>query len=463
MFKFSTFLSTTLLAVTPVLLSAQSLDQTEAEIDAKLNESLSSLSSARAVIRDEKVPLSRQLNELQAEVKTLAKEAERIDRLRENRNFDLAKTEELVKARREELDFASNLLLEYARGLETRASIAELAQLEDPIDASLLAADNEDPTNLSTQAEIMMIGLERAKDLVGGSVIEGEAILPNGAYEKGKFILLGPVTYFSSEQSGKGGIAQRGASSEPSVVSIGSDAADQAIATLASTGSGSIPVDSTIGNAIALASTKETIPEHIAKGGIWVYPILGFALLATLVACFKALEIYSIKRPSDAQIGSLFSAVTSSDQERSIKIAHDMPGPLGKMFQAGAKNIFESKETVEEVLYEEMLETKPKVNRLLPFIAVTAATAPLMGLLGTVTGMINTFKLITIFGTGDAKSLSSGISEALITTEFGLIVAIPALIMHAILSRRAGSLIGNMEKSAVSFINALPKKSKVAS
>jgi len=75
--------------------------------------------------------------------------------------------------------------------------------------------------------------------------------------------------------------------------------------------------------------------------------------------------------------------------------------------------------------------------------------------------MINTFKLITIFGTGDAKSLSGGISEALITTEFGLIVAIPSLIMHALLSRRAQGVMANMERIAVSFVNGINRKNIV--
>ena len=98
---------------------------------------------------------------------------------------------------------------------------------------------------------------------------------------------------------------------------------------------------------------------------------------------------------------------------------------------------------------------RPKLERFLPFIALTAAAAPLLGLLGTVTGMIDTFNLITIFGTGDAKSLSSGISEALITTALGLIVAIPALILHGLLSRMARKKIDEMEQTAVSFINGV--------
>jgi biopolymer transport protein ExbB len=72
--------------------------------------------------------------------------------------------------------------------------------------------------------------------------------------------------------------------------------------------------------------------------------------------------------------------------------------------------------------------------------------------------MINTFNLITIFGTGDPKMLSSGISEALITTEYGLKIAIPALLVHALISRKAKGVMASMEQTAVGFINGIPGK-----
>jgi hypothetical protein len=108
-------------------------------------------------------------------------------------------------------------------------------------------------------------------------------------------------------------------------------------------------------------------------------------------------------------------------------------------------------------MYETVLATRLRLQRMLPFIAICAASAPLLGLLGTVTGIINTFKLITVFGSGDVKTLSGGISEALITTEFGLIVAIPSLLLHAFLSRKARSVIDQMEKAAVAFVNRVVK------
>ncbi|MEM1297165.1 MAG: MotA/TolQ/ExbB proton channel family protein, partial [Verrucomicrobiota bacterium] len=91
-----------------------------------------------------------------------------------------------------------------------------------------------------------------------------------------------------------------------------------------------------------------------------------------------------------------------------------------------------------------------------------SATAPLLGLLGTVTGMIHTFKLINVFGTGDARSLASGISEALVTTEFGLIVAIPALILHAVLFRKIKGITGSIEMASLAFMNGLKSSSKTA-
>ena len=90
---------------------------------------------------------------------------------------------------------------------------------------------------------------------------------------------------------------------------------------------------------------------------------------------------------------------------------------------------------------------------MLPFVAISAAAAPLLGLLGTVTGIMNTFSMIEIYGTGDVKTLSGGISEALITTEYGLIVAIPSLLLHAYLSSKARKISNRMETTGIAFLN----------
>ena len=131
--------------------------------------------------------------------------------------------------------------------------------------------------------------------------------------------------------------------------------------------------------------------------------------------------------------------------------------PVGKMLVRGVEHIDEPTELVEEVMYEEILSTRLKLHRFLPFVAISASSAPLLGLLGTVTGIINTFKLITVFGSGDVKTLSGGISEALVTTEFGLIVAIPSLLLHAFLSRKAKGIVDEMDKAAIALVNQISK------
>ena len=98
---------------------------------------------------------------------------------------------------------------------------------------------------------------------------------------------------------------------------------------------------------------------------------------------------------------------------------------------------------------------------MLGAIALTAAVAPLLGLLGTVSGMITTFKLMTLFGSGDASAVSAGISEALVTTELGLVVAIPALLAHALMSRKVKSYYSELETTAIR-LSQLPSAGRPA-
>lgn len=100
------------------------------------------------------------------------------------------------------------------------------------------------------------------------------------------------------------------------------------------------------------------------------------------------------------------------------------------------------------ILYHCALKLKPQFHRHLAFIAVLASVAPLLGLLGTVIGMVHTFNVITLFGTGNVKGLSSGISVALITTQSGLIVAIPGLFLSGYLYRRAARFEMRLEEIA---------------
>ena len=109
-----------------------------------------------------------------------------------------------------------------------------------------------------------------------------------------------------------------------------------------------------------------------------------------------------------------------------------------------------------------MHRTQLRMQSMLPFVAISAAAAPLLGLLGTVTGIMNTFSMIEIYGTGDVKTLSGGISEALITTEYGLIVAIPSLLLHAYLASKARKISNRMETTGIAFLNEAMRREVAA-
>jgi biopolymer transport protein ExbB len=244
---------------------------------------------------------------------------------------------------------------------------------------------------------------------------------------------------------------------EPVVLEIGEELS-ASIKGLTSTGKGELPFDPSGGDAIKIEQTRETLYEHILTGGPVMIPILGLAFAALIVALIKFVELSSIRTATNADLAIILEGVNSGDTDAAMKHASSIKGPFGDLLTAAVKSSSDSKELIEEVLYERMLNVQPKLERMLPFIALTAGSAPLLGLLGTVTGMINTFKLITVFGTGDARSLSSGISEALVTTEFGLYVAIPSLLIHAVLNRKAKGIVGRMEQLSVGFINGLRAK-----
>jgi biopolymer transport protein ExbB len=122
----------------------------------------------------------------------------------------------------------------------------------------------------------------------------------------------------------------------------------------------------------------------------------------------------------------------------------------------------ERRRVLEEALFEKLVAVKPRLDRFLPFLALTAAAAPLMGLLGTVLGIIKTFKAMALYGTGNAKSFSAGISEALITTAQGLIVAIPVLVIHGMLKSYARSRFSELEGIGIALVNGTTERERKA-
>ncbi|MBT6378801.1 MAG: MotA/TolQ/ExbB proton channel family protein, partial [Opitutales bacterium] len=151
------------------------------------------------------------------------------------------------------------------------------------------------------------------------------------------------------------------------------------------------------------------------------------------------------------------AAAYSGEKDKAKLEAASTKPWMRSMLSEGSEHANGDRELMEDHMVSVILHRKPQLERFLPWLSVTAAATPLMGLLGTVVGMIKTFTLITIFGSGDPKALSSGISEALVTTELGLVVAIPTLIIHGALLRLAKRRISAMELTATEFSKIVNK------
>ena len=447
------------------LCGAVSLYAEAPDMDTRLQASLAELANVRKTISEEQLPMVKSLNGLEDELMDIRLEHQNIMRQLDSRNLDLNNLRSEIKTRKTEKGYISNLLGEYIRNFESRLHIAELKSYREMIDDAVLAPDN---SNLSDeeiylkQTALVEGSINRLKENVGGARFEGTAAGEDGLVKQGDYLLIGPVALFKATDGSLSGIAeQRIGSLEPTVLPFADPANAQMVSDVVAAGGGVFPFDPTLGNARKIEETSETFKEHIQKGGMVAYVIVGMFVLCIAIALFKWIQLALVPMPSEKAVQPVLRAMLSKDYAKASAEIEKIKGPTGAMLAIGIEHIDEPKDLVEEVMYEEMLTTRMSVNKLTPFLAVCASTAPLMGLLGTVTGIINTFKLITVFGSGDVKTLSGGISEALITTELGLIVAISALVLYAFLSRKAKSITDNMEQIAILFMNRATRSAEV--
>lgn len=441
-------------------------EQAAQRIHSQLEQSVAELAALRERIAAEKIPLQQRLSALEADLSRARAEYQAAARTFDSRTLDLANLRNEIKARQEEGSYLSNLLAEYQRNFESRLHIAEQKRFQAPIEAAKLALENRGlpPEQVyAAQAGVLTAALDRLEAALGGMRFDGSAVDAGGTVQPGAFALFGPVAVFRSQDGSVVGTAeQRLGSLEPTVLPLPTPELAAGAAQLVATGVGTLPLDATLGNAHKIAALQDSLWVHLMKGGPVMYPILGLAGLALLVALLKWLSLSLVRSPSPKKVQALLAAVARRDRPAAEAAAAACRGPAGAMLQVGVDHLDEPRELVEEVMYESMLATRLRLNSWLPFIAITSSSAPLLGLLGTVTGIMNTFTLMTAFGAGDPKVLSSGISEALITTESGLYVAIPSLLLYALLSRKSKRIQDRMEQCAVAFVNQLGKSSSPA-
>ncbi|MFH0342093.1 MAG: MotA/TolQ/ExbB proton channel family protein [Chromatiales bacterium] len=199
----------------------------------------------------------------------------------------------------------------------------------------------------------------------------------------------------------------------------------------------SVALDPSRGSILSLRVESPSFIEHIQRAGIIGYVILALGGIALVI------------------VGERFALLTSTrrrvEQQRSGQDA-GADNPLGRLRQVFHSHAGLDAESLALKLDEAMAVEVPRYKRWLPILAVFATAAPLLGLLGTVAGMIDTFESMALFGAGDPKLVSGGISLALVATELGLLVAIPILLLHSWLHSSSNRLIQVLEEEVASLV-----------
>ncbi len=420
-----------------------------ASVETDLETEIQALAELRRQIAAEKPPLARETNEIAAEYREKTRLAELARQERDALLHDLNTVSNRVRLWRDEAAYIDGLLTEFRKEHEGRVGLVAAPSLTE----AFLAAEGDGEAGMTAKLDILESALGRIADAGDLPALASEALGEDGVARAGEFIAAGPVSWFVAEDDGLAGLVTDGVGPRPEVVPGTGSAAE--IRKIVAGKGGSLRMDPTLGTALALGEAEDSLVDHIRQGGLWIYPILALALIATLAALGKWAQLLRIRELNPGVVREVLGAVNGGRPEAASKVVAELRHPARALLERGIETRDRSREEVEEAIYEKYLAAQPALQRGLSLIAIASATAPLLGLLGTVTGMIHTFKLINIFGTGDAKSLASGISEALVTTEFGLVVAIPALILHALLSRKVQGIRATMEMTSLAFVNGL--------
>jgi biopolymer transport protein ExbB len=435
-------------------LIAQDLDQLQRQQEQRLSSARQKLSSLRQKNTTAILPLQKELRELRSEEREWRKRFEDHQAVRDSLSLSLDDLKKERDSSREEFQYLENILLREFFA-EHRSSLPvhsprneELRLLDLKIESGTLSKRDIVPNQLSALLNI-------ARDLrssYGGEWSNGKALGPDGDWHEGQVLDLGPEAFFKADEPSSTGRLTEGLDHRSH---IDERVPSNLVAKWMEKSSGSLPIDVSGGQALKAMEYQTTFFEHVKKGGMWVIPIIFFATISALIAIFKMLVLYTVKMPP-VQVGyQMALLLKKGDQKGALALASAQPSSCRKMFSRAVESGQGDPDFTEEIMTEAILEKQPSWERFHGLIAVTAAVAPLLGLLGTVTGIIKTFQMMEVFGAGDPRPLIGGISEALITTELGLILAIPALLLHAMLSRRAQSLLSRMERCAMATVNGL--------
>jgi biopolymer transport protein ExbB len=299
-------------------------------------------------------------------------------------------------------------------------------------------------------ANLLLAQVERS---LGGYAVKGSSMIgADNQMISGTFAFVGPESYFRPDGEGGAGTVRSREGSGLPITHLLTEWNPASAGAFFKGQGGTLYLDASGGKALRLKETKGTVWQHVNKGGIVSYAILFVGAVSLLMILQKVRDLSRMAVDTPASVQRCLERIVTGSREEAEHSVRSLKATTSELFTVGLRNIEKPKELLEEYLDAVLLRQRLHFERWLPLLAVIATAAPLMGLLGTVTGMVRTFALITVFGTGNAGNLASGISEVLVATELGLVVAIPTLVAHGFLSNRIQKNLSLLERYSLEFV-----------
>jgi biopolymer transport protein ExbB len=416
-----------------------------ADLDAALKE----LTAAREKISSEKVPLSKKLSLAEDDLALARKELDLAQRARDMKNLDQSSLKAEIKQREEENTYMLNLLNEFGRNFgEKSIHISERAGHREKLDLAKATHENSNaPHEDKYKASFRVVdaALTRIEDLLGGHSYPGVALDAQGGLVEGKFAQIGPMVLFSSADGAVAGWASEAKGSKETVLKGAehSKIFGPAFASLMAGGEAVIASDFTMGQALRNYGNKNSIIRTFIHGGPIMWPLLFSAIVAAIVSLERSLFIVSEKRRQNPeQVEKIFTLVESGNQPMAIQVANASTDFVARVLGFALAN---ANLSISQAINKASAVELKRFGRGLPILDTIITAAPLLGLLGTVTGMMNTFSMMGGDELGAPTAITGGIAEGLIATAFGLLIAITCLFPNNYLNARIESAQHEME------------------
>jgi biopolymer transport protein ExbB len=435
----------------------EAMKRAASNYDERLRKAAIELNGARERIAGEKAPLLQEMRSAEDRIVTAEAQIERLQTGQEETSGMRRKLLMDLDSTRKSTTYMGTLAHDGLAGFEGGLSPGEGQMLSDRIQALGQELDETSAGPSGRAAvDVAEFLLERTQRALGGYSAQGMALVSgdNQVYP-GVFAFVGPETYFQADEGTRAGVVRpRSGSIYPVAYPVpGWSPAGRSQFFQGQLGS--VIADSSGGRALRLRETRGTLLEHIQKGGLVAYVIIATGLLALVMIAQKVRDLSLLAPDPPEVVRAFLSDVARGDLAKAELASRTLRRTTRELFQAGLQFSESPKDILEEHLQSVLLEQRLHFERRLQMLAVIATAAPLMGLLGTVIGMVKTFALITVFGTGNAGKLASGISQVLVATELGLVVAIPTLIAHGFLAQRIQRNLSLLERYALEFVTAV--------